>query len=399
MPFKMAPQAIPDNFNWRSHLYHFTYRGKMTKRDMMELVQRATSVPLHGWSLCQEDTSYEDENGVRVEGYIHSHVGLIFSARLNMTGSRKFDWHTMTGGFPDVIHPHVQPKINMIQMEQVFVHYHAGRKFDLRKNCMVFSPPLLHEYKLPADFEWTQAIVEEVIAAPTFVAAVIAGQVRPRSFSDVKILREESSSQARKTFVHKYKITDFKLPPPPEIKTLHVWGGSGLGKTKWCLALLRNPCYVKPFNSIGCLEELGRRFDAEMHDGIILDEVDLHFLTREKVIALVDFEEESTIDVRYKSFTIPAGVKKILISNPPPLETYPECKFGAIRRRVQEVNISSPTWLPGDMGRVLTTPPLTVGTQANAMHRVPLGTLSTGQTALARVPTSMMQWRARTTPP
>ena len=38
--------------------------------------------------------------------------------------------------------------------------------------------------------------------------------------------------------------------------------------------------------------------------GIIFDEVDLHFLTREKVhvITLVDFEEESTIDCSlYKS--------------------------------------------------------------------------------------------------
>lgn len=397
----MKPQPIPNDFVWRSHLYHLTYRGKMTPECAKVLVARATSIPLAGWSLAQEDTSYVDEQGNTIEGYVHTHLALIFKARLNLQGARKFDWHTWNNGYPDVIHPHVQPKVNMIQMEQIFIHYHAGRKFCLRKNCMVFEPPLLHEYMLPPDFEWTHAVLEEVVNAPSLFSACIAGQVRPRSVSDVKQIRDEVATNSRKTFIHKYKPSDFVLKPPPEITTLHVWGGSGLGKTKWCLALFRNPCYIKPFNSIGCLEELGRKYDAEMHDGIIFDEVDLHFLTREKAIALVDFEEESCIDVRYKSYTIPAGVPKILISNPSPAETYPNDPFGAISRRVTPLHIEHKTWQAGNivMENFMSPTVSPTATQPTVPPRAPLCNIpptATNEAALARVPTPMAHWRAAT---
>ena len=217
--------------------------------------------------------------------------------------------------------------------------------------------------------------------------------------SDVKQIRDEVATNSRKTFIHKYKPSDFVLKPPREITTLHVWGGSGLGKTKWCLSLFRNPCYIKPFNSIGCLEELGRKFDATIHDGIVFDEVDLHFLTRERVIALVDFEEESTIDVRYKSFTIPAGVPKILISNPPPAETYPTDPFGAILRRVKPLHIEHKTWLAGNLVMENYTSP-TAATQPT-VPRAPLCNITppeANERALARVPTPMAHWRAATGP-
>ena len=45
--------------------------------------------------------------------------------------------------------------------------------------------------------------------------------------------------------------------------------------------------------------------------------------------------------------TIPPGVRKVLISNPPPLATYPADEHGAIARRVAPLHIDSKTWLPG----------------------------------------------------
>ena len=52
------------------------------------------------------------------------------------------------------------------------------------------------------------------------------------------------------------------------------------------------------------------------------------------------------MDVRFKSFTIPAGVKKILISNPSPNRLIPTDPAGAVNRRITSLHVTSPTWLP-----------------------------------------------------
>ena len=68
------------------------------------------------------------------------------------------------------------------------------------------------------------------------------------------------------------------------------------------------------FNSPSCIEAL-KRFIPSFHTCIIFDEVDLRSFPRETVIALVDFEEESDFRVTYGVKTVPAGTKKIVISN------------------------------------------------------------------------------------
>lgn len=345
MPFVLKPQRIEDGFVWRAKHYHLTYPGHHAPADLIRMVKQRTSVPLLGWSVAQEETNPDGDDQ---EGYKHTHLALMFGSPLHLHGSRVFDFFSgFDGGLPVQFHPHAQPKVTIAQMEQIFLHYHPGRKYDMTTGKMKFHKPVLHEYELPPQFDFTRKVMEEMVSAPSLFEACIAGTVRARSVSDVKALRDEHSDLSLKQFKHMYPKESFTLPPPAVLHALHVHGGSGLGKTKWAAAQFKNPCLIKPFDSVGCLEDLCKRFDPQFHDGIVLDEANLKFMSRQQVIALLDWDEPSTLDVRYKSFTIPAGVPKILISNPGPEEVFPHDPHGAIGRRLQLLHVSTPTWSAG----------------------------------------------------
>ena len=149
-----------------------------------------------------------------------------------------------------------------------------------------------------------------------------------------------------------------------------VYGGSGMGKTKWAASLASNPCMIKPFDSVGCVEAIMRKFDPSVHDVLILDEADLTFFTRVQAIAFVDADEDFEMDVRFKSFTMPRGVKKIIISNPPPSALIPSDPHGAIMRRIVQVHVTAPTWLPQPMATAVAISPAAAMPAAVALSPV-----------------------------
>ena len=171
----------------------------------------------------------------------------------------------------------------------------------------------------------------------------MAGAVRPRTVNDVAKLREEMAAHAAKKFNHKYPKESFTLKFP-DAHVIHLYGPSGFGKTKAAVAQFENPCMVKPFDSIGCLEALSRSFDPNLHDGLVLDEADLTFMSRQQVIAFIDPDEDCTLDVRFKSFTLPANLKKIIVSNEHPTKCYPPDPFGAIARRIKVLPVIAKTY-------------------------------------------------------
>jgi hypothetical protein len=61
-------------------------------------------------------------------------------------------------------------------------------------------------------------------------------------------------------------------------------------------------------------------------------------MKRETAIVFLDVDEDCTIDIRFGQFTLPAGVRKILISNPQPDiwrgKLYPEDHTNAVARRL-----------------------------------------------------------------
>jgi len=143
-----------------------------------------------------------------------------------------------------------------------------------------------------------------------------------------------------------YDRSSFLNLAPPRWNVLWVHGATNLGKTQWAAAQFHSPCVIKPFDSVGCLEALSRMYDATLHDGLVLDEADLRFMTRAQVIAFFDPDEPCTLDVRYRAFTLPAGVKKIVISNPDPATLSPPDPYHAISRRFQTLEVTSKTYGP-----------------------------------------------------
>lgn len=345
MVFTLKPIVPEGDFHWDGRGFHLTLSELVPLQIMLQTVRRATSTPLLGYSHCQEDTSeYNDEGHQVTDGHEHTHFAMLFTQRINLKGARKFDVFLPdgAGGF-EQLHPHVQPKVTMKQMEQLFTQYHAGRKYDLASGKTIFKAPIEHTYHLPPLFEFHRAQLEEVRDAPSTFEACVVGEVRVRSVSDVLVLRNEA--QKNKRYKHKYDRASFWVRPPPNWHILHMHGGTGLGKTKFALSLFDNPCHVKPFDSIGCVEALMKMYDPDFHDGLVLDEANLSFLTRQQVIAFYDEDDDCTLDVRFKSFTLPP-CKKIIVSNEAPDTLYPPDPAGAIARRFKKLHITRPTYMP-----------------------------------------------------
>ena len=346
--FILNPQTVAgDGFEWKGRWYHLTYKNHLPKEDIMTAVRKATSVPLMGWSIVHERAETLSDDGTEAYIYDHTHVALMFQARLGIKGAHKFDVYVED---PDddvamfQIHPNVQHKMTLASMELVFTQYHRGRKYNERTGKVEFIEPFWLEQHLPPMFEWSEAVIQEVINAPTLKEACIAGAVRPRSVTDIKALRD-AEAHATKKFQHKYEPSSFKLQLPANWHALHLWGGTGLGKTKFAVAQFSSPLVIKPFNSIGCVEAIMRKFDPNIHNGLVLDEADLRFMNREQAICFLDPDEDCEMDVRFKSFTIPSDLKMILISNPPPGGLYPPDPAGAIARRLTTLQVRHPTWL------------------------------------------------------
>ena len=369
-PFSIAPVEVPDGFVWDGDKFHFTYAEHVSKDQFLETVRRATSTPVIGWSVVQETTTeYDlDTQVVITQGHDHTHVGVMFQSRIRIRGSRKFDIIIVNENDPTdarSVHPHILPKVSMNQMRSFFTEYHVGRKYCVEAGKTIFKKPILHEFMLPQLFEFERAIMNEIVEAPNLFEACLAAEVKPRSVACIKTLREETASRAAKRFKHKFPRDSFILQFPPDWHMLHIYGASGLGKTKAAVAQLDNPCVIKPFDSIGCLEALCRMYDPQMHDGLVLDEADLSFMSRQQVIAFIDPDEDCTLDVRFKSFTLPSNLKKIIISNEHPAKLYPPDPFGAIARRMKVLHVTShtyrgapqPAWIPPPLPQRLAPPP------------------------------------------
>ena len=274
MVFSFDPQPIPDNYEWRGKCFHLTYPSHVDFQLLHQTIARATSVRLLGYSFVHE----EAKDAGQTYTYEHTHMAMIMEAPVNLKGSRKFDVFVPDDdhdGMFHQLHPNIQPKLTLRAMEAISSTYHRGRKYNIETGKTEYTAPIALEQKLPDDFCFNQAVIKEIINAPTLVEAVIAGEIRPRTVMDCKALREDSDSMQAKKFKHKYAKESFlDLTAGMQWFCLHIWGATNLGKTKWAVAQFSNPLLIKPFNSIGTLEGIKKRFDPKVHDGIVCDEAD-----------------------------------------------------------------------------------------------------------------------------
>ncbi len=75
-----------------------------------------------------------------------------------------------------------------------------------------------------------------------------------------------------------------------------------------------------------------KRFDPDIHSGIIFDDMDFRHMPRQAQIYITDIDNDRSIHVRYDTVFIPAGTKKIFTCNE---EGFPFIDDAAIKRRYE----------------------------------------------------------------
>ena len=237
--FSVHPETISDAngpFVFDGQNFLFTLKDFLPKENLLSTCAHATTVPVEGWAMSHEDTTKDLPDGTRQIGYQHTHFAVRFKTRIKLFGARKFDVYmgVDTSGNDVYVHPNVQ-KLSTAHLEQCMTQYLKGRKYDIEKGTMVYTKPVMYVSELPPKFEFTRAIIQEIVEAPSLLEACVAGQIRPRCVSDCRALRDDSAQGAKK-FKHKFDPSTFKVLPLPAWHFLHIYGGTGLGKTKWAVA-------------------------------------------------------------------------------------------------------------------------------------------------------------------
>ena len=130
-------------------------------------------------------------------------------------------------------------------------------------------------------------------------------------------------------------------------KTCTTWisGPSGTRKTSYVEARIeanRNNGIIQDYIFIRHLDQL-KQFDANKHELIIIDDCKLPS-NREDMINILDVERKGAINVKYDVVTIPANVKRVIISNQRVHEMLHSKKLTndlALIRRIKEVYVNT----------------------------------------------------------
>jgi hypothetical protein len=115
-------------------------------------------------------------------------------------------------------------------------------------------------------------------------------------------------------------------------KTLIITGDPEKGKTQYAKSFFNNPLVV------GHIDKL-KEFEPHIHDGIIFNDMNFSHWPRTSCIHLLDNEEDADINVKCSMITIPAGVKRIIVTNEKTKDIFP-CFDRAISRRITEFKVN-----------------------------------------------------------
>lgn len=94
----------------------------------------------------------------------------------------------------------------------------------------------------------------------------------------------------------------------PDTGSIIIWGDSGIGKTEFAKYNLPKALFVTHMDDLV-------KFNPDIYNGIIFDDMSFSHLHREAQIHLVDQDNPRSIHVRYTVATIPANTKKLFLTN------------------------------------------------------------------------------------
>lgn len=147
-------------------------------------------------------------------------------------------------------------------------------------------------------------------------------------------IRRNLISSKVQPFTHKWAMADFTAPEIQLEKATLLVGDTKLGKTHFALAHFKNPLLVRHIDNLKKL--------TTDQDGIVFDDMSFDHWPSGSVIALLDMELKSSLNVRYGTVDIPAYTRKIFTNNKSDIWYKPELDQAtkdAIDGRVNIVNI------------------------------------------------------------
>lgn len=138
-----------------------------------------------------------------------------------------------------------------------------------------------------------------------------------------------------------FRLGSFYLPPglcdwKRSEETLHLWGASGVGKTKLAQALLGEGPDGR-YLLVRHLTALKRR---EEGCPIIFDDINFKCLDTEEVIHIVDVCDETDVNIKHSVAHIERGTARIVTSNS--ADIWPGDPAGSIGRRVRSIECKAP---------------------------------------------------------
>lgn len=121
----------------------------------------------------------------------------------------------------------------------------------------------------------------------------------------------------------KYDPEDFCIPLMEDFRAVVLIGLTEIGKTQYALCHFDAPLLVRHMDDL-------KQFNADVHDGIVFDDMRFTHIPPEHQIHLLDWECPSSIHARYECGGIPAETRKIFTCNP---TRFPFTDDEAINRR------------------------------------------------------------------
>lgn len=260
MPIENAP--IRFRFNAKS--IHLTFKSHIDHKTVLEMLKSKGDVK---WYSIVHELGHTDSTDVDAVAYDHTHAACEWKKKLDAKSPRYFD-------IAD-IHPHIQ-KING-QAHAILLYEDYHRK----------SPVLLTQSE--GSPRAHSASEEGIKSAMSLFDACKALDIEPKTVGDILLIRNDK--RRRDPYTHSFTGTVWTLPTPDYFRCLYVYGPSGTGKTQWALHLFENPLMVRHVDQL-------RDFDAAINDGIVFDDMNFNLWSRETIIHLTDWDEESAIQCR-----------------------------------------------------------------------------------------------------
>jgi hypothetical protein len=286
----------------RVHLRYSKGTGEdcwLDEGEIKSILDRCQKWDIRCYSWCHENGKHGDEE----VGHKHTHIFIACLKKMKTENARFFD---IRG-----IHPNWKPVESDKHEDNIVNTYHKKENF-LKGTETFHERPAAGRPCLK--FEKTLKETVETMG------------IEIKTVNDVKALFDEHKRLAIPDNPCPWTADDFIEKAPANFSVVYVHGPSNMGKTEWVKTWFKNP------HLVGHMDDL-RKFNKDVHDGIIFDDMSFAHMPRETGIFLADWDNNRSIHARYEPAMIPAHTRKVFTSNKTFNETFPQDEHGAIRRR------------------------------------------------------------------